>query len=682
MRRSAHAYKDSEHISFLITLARAEANLPARTSLWKQVARARRDAQRQWKQQLLQAAAGKDWRAFKRLRPPAKAWMHNIVHHHGGLETTFDKMYRHFFDIFSSSPSCPATLTHIRHLDTACHQTDFVPFDPLEIDIVQGQLKSGKTSGADGVPSEVWCIMASLPEGMQLLLQVCDDLLRRGRWPQCWTSSVVVLLNKVPKPTEWKQTRPIALQPTLSKFLVKLVMMNRLAPSLLRPVSWQHAFPGRQPTDVIFAIQYTLYKVREWSGTACIIKLDVEKAFDKVSHGPIAQTLLHRCPDQPYETRFLLTSLVDKRLNFSFFDNQFSIPQGNGVPQGGCQSPGLFAAVIDDLLADLHATWLRRGFHCVLPFSIAIMALAYMDDIYLLAPTLHQASLMLQDVSHQLAKKGLRIQPAKTQLMVSPNLQGSEPLPSDFDSLLQVEQMKVLGKMISFRQLSPEVPFLLSNGCSSWGIHREVLCCKDAPLKHRLHLFQQLVGEVILWCAATILPLKSNLRKLNGLQFRLVATMLRLRRRTGEPWLDFQHRRYGMAKLTLFRLSIPRWSTLLLKRIWSYAGHCSRQTAQGPWASAASVVVHTHTLQQWEHIRILHRHPGRFTPVLRKWEESICRTLGTTDWHPAAQDRDRWRQSEAAYLRTYDIPWYWSQPALEDGAGWEGLALDGIHQHL
>ena len=177
-------------------------------------------------------------------------------------------------------------------------------------------------------------------------------------------------------------------------------------------------------------------------------------------------------------------------------------------------------------------------------------------------------------------------------------------------------------------------------------------------------------------------PPKSNLRKLNGLQFRLVATMLRLRRRTGEPWLDFQHRRYGMAKLTLFRLSIPRWSTSLLKRIWSYAGHCSRQTAQGPWASAASVVVHTHTLQQWEHIRILHRHPGRFTPVLRKWEESICRTLGTTDWHPAAQDRDRWRQSEAAYLRTYDIPWYWSQPALEDGAGWEGLALDGIHQHL
>ena len=362
----------------------------------------------------------------------------------------------------------------------------------------------------------------------------------------------------------------------------------------------------------------------------------------------IWQTILHRCPDQPYETRFLLASLVHKRLNFSFFDNHFSIPQGNGVPQGGCQSPGLFAAVIDDLLADLHATWLRRGFHCVLPFSTAIMALAYMDDIYLLAPTLHQASLMLQGVSHHLDKKGLRLQTNKTQLMVSPNLQGIEPLPSDFDSLLQVKEMKVLGKMISFRRLSPEVPLLLSNGCSSWGAHREVLCCKDAPLKHRLHLFQQLVGEVILWCAAAILPLKSNLRKLNGLQFCLIATMLQFRRRTGEPWLDFQHRRYG--KLALFRLSIPRWSTLLLKRIWTYAGHCSRQTAQGPWASAASVVLHTHTLQQWEHIRIHHRHPGRFTPVLRKWEESICRTLDTTDWHPTAQDRDRWRQSEAACI--------------------------------
>jgi len=255
-----------------------------------------------------------------------------------------------------------------------------------------------------------------------------------------------------------------------------------------------------------------------------------------------------------------------------------------------------------------------------------------MDDIYLLAPTLHQASLMLQDVSHQLAKKGLRIQPAKTQFMVFPNLQGREPLPSDFDSLLQVEQMKVLGKMVSFRRLSPEVPLSSQQWLLLFGYYSSRSpVSKDASLKHRLHLFQQLVGEVILWCAATILPLKSNLRKLNGLQFCLVATMLRLRRRSGEPWLDFQHRRYGMAKLALFRLSIPRWSTLLLKRIWSYARHCSRQTAQGP-----SI--------------LLHGHPGRLTPVLRKLEESICRTLGTTDWHPAAQGGHRWRQSEAAYL--------------------------------
>ena len=138
---------------------------------------------------------------------------------------------------------------------------------------------------------------------------------------------------------------------------------------------------------------------------------------------------------------------------------------------------------------------------------------------------------------------------------------------------------------------------------------------------------------------------------------------------------------------------IPTSSPLCLRHLWrcSQTALRSMTVLSGLVGRTTSAVqkgicglsgcTHSHLATMGTH-PILHRHPGRFTPLSRKWEESICRTLGTTDWHPAAQDRDRWRQSEAAYFRTYDIPWYCSQPALEDGAGWEVLALDGIHQHL
>lgn len=121
---------------------------------------------------------------------------------------------------------------------------------------------------------------------------------------------------------------------------------------------------------------------------------------------------------------------------------------------------------------------------------------------------------------------------------------------------------------------------------------------------------QEMDGNMPYWPYSS--PTCDNLIKPNGLQFLFVATMLRLCHRTGEPWHDFQRQRYGRhGKAALFCLSIPRWSTLLLKHIWKLRGTLFQ--ANG----------HTHLHRQCSYAII---------PALRKWEEGL--TMRTTDWHP------------------------------------------------
>ncbi len=127
--------------------------------------------------------------------------------------------------------------------------------------------------------------------------------------------------------------------------------------------------------------------------------LDATKAFDRVKYCKLFRELSNR-QMSPLVIRLLMYMYTNQRLWVRWGDEmsrQFGVV--NGVKQGGVLSPLLFAVYIDGLLIRLEETGV--GCHMGICF---IGALAFADDLNLLAPTLSGLKILI-DVCEKYAKE-------------------------------------------------------------------------------------------------------------------------------------------------------------------------------------------------------------------------------------------------------------------------------------
>ena len=94
----------------------------------------------------------------------------------------------------------------------------------------------------------------------------------------------------------------------------------------------------------------------------------------------------------PNYTKFILKSYLNQRIRTKLQHCHSKTSNiSNGVKQGGVLSPILFGIYLDELLLKLK----KSGIGCHIG-NIFTGALAYADDVVLLAPTKHAMSLMLK----------------------------------------------------------------------------------------------------------------------------------------------------------------------------------------------------------------------------------------------------------------------------------------------
>lgn len=123
-----------------------------------------------------------------------------------------------------------------------------------------------------------------------------------GQLPPSCNDTVLSLIPTVPSPEFANQFRPIGWCNSAYKVLTK-AMTTRLKSAMRKQIGpYQRSFVrGRQITDNILVYQEALHSMRYKQGNEgwMIVKIDVEKAYDKLSWNLILTTLQSAGFNQP-----------------------------------------------------------------------------------------------------------------------------------------------------------------------------------------------------------------------------------------------------------------------------------------------------------------------------------------------------------------------------------------------
>ena len=147
---------------------------------------------------------------------------------------------------------------------------------------------------------------------------------------------------------------------------------------------------GLSTTQCTFSMLEVIDYYNVNKSSVCSLQLDASKAFDRVNYCKLFAELLKRniCP---LLLRLLLFMYTRQSLRVKWgntVSSEFTV--SNGVKQGGVLSPILFAIYTDGLLKRLEET----GVECHMGSRFA-GALAYADDITLLAPCKSALSILV-----------------------------------------------------------------------------------------------------------------------------------------------------------------------------------------------------------------------------------------------------------------------------------------------
>ena len=199
---------------------------------------------------------------------------------------------------------------------------------------------------------------------------------------------------------------------TLSSIIGKLYdfILFKMNNMMLRSSNLQFGFKENHSTSMCTFVfkEVSQYYINKGSYVHCMM-IDASQAFDRVEYVKLFTLLLMRglCP---IVARFLVSCYTQQKLRIKWgnsMSNAFSVK--NGVKQGGVLSPFLFAVYMDALLQKLE----KLGFGCYVGNKF-MGAIAYADDVAILAPSVTSLKLMLKAVAEFGCNFAVKFNPSKS----------------------------------------------------------------------------------------------------------------------------------------------------------------------------------------------------------------------------------------------------------------------------
>jgi hypothetical protein len=290
------------------------------------------------------------------------------------------------------------------------------------------KLKTGKNDGHRGLSSDYFINACyGLSVHMAFLF---SSLLVHGFVPRDMSLSTIIPIPKGKNVnlSSSANYRGITLGSMFGK-IFDSILLSRLS-DRLQVCDLQFGFQPKRSTDMCTMLlkEAIAYYISNDSPVYCIM-LDATKAFDRVDYCKLFRDVIKRKLPAVC-TRFMLNLYTDhfsRVLWNGMFSDTFKVL--NGVKQGAVISPILFCVYIDGLLCRLRDS----GIGCVVG-DIFLGALAYADDISLLAPTPSGARKLLTICEDYAEEYNIKFNGNKSKcLYVSParyRVSSSSPNPS------------------------------------------------------------------------------------------------------------------------------------------------------------------------------------------------------------------------------------------------------------
>lgn len=471
-----------------------------------------------------------------------------------------DAFHKHFGSLFAPKPPPePPPVFRQLHASTPFR---LGPFTEKELTTVLRTAGSGKSPGPDGIMNEI----LKVPELQSTVLRVLNHMYVNGVTPAFACATLVPLPKKgdLSKTGNW---RGIALLPHITK------IFNGLLLHRLRDVIDPHMSPmqnGFRPNRSTAHHAACMRVIHDNASTfqnyplfGCYV--DFSKAFDSVTFLSIRLAL--RAWNVPDELMNAVFSVIENAALKVRVDGALSpaIKVNQGVLQGDTLAPFLFVLIVDQLLHALPDCGLG------ITDELQLRALAYADDIILLAANLEDLQKLFSSLESNAAAVGLLLNHGRGKTEFFTSLPGpNETLRTNTGAYVPVARDY---KYLGVNTLDFEVD-LSKRRAKTWGAITAFkhIWRSDLPMNEKRSLFYALV-EPIFTYAIWVWPLTQTvMNRIESMFSRMLRYALGL-----PPVFDSNHTHhtedvYG---------PMPFITTVIVQRRLSFLGHAFREHQRG-----------------------------------------------------------------------------------------------------
>ncbi|KAI5718070.1 hypothetical protein M8J77_015738 [Diaphorina citri] len=470
------------------------------------------------------------------------------------------------------------------------------------------ELKNGKCPGSDGITNEILKTVSE--EISEPLSKIFSNIMKTTVIPNDWNISEIVLLHKKGPKDNIANYRPISLMSVIYKLFTKIIL-NRIKNILdeNQPPDQAGFRAGYSTMDHLFVVNQVIEKYNEYNKKLYIAFIDFNKAFDMVEHKSLMNALHQQGVPKPYID--ILEKIYDSsigKIRLEKVGPPFRLERG--VRQGDPISPKLFTALLEQVFRNID--WDE---HMGININGKTLSnLRFADDIALFAENHEDIQRMLQHLSKESEKVGLKINESKTKIMTN-NTREETKLN---DKIIEyVEDYCYLGQTVSFlKHQDKEIKIRIGNAWKQyWSL--SFILKGDFSMKIKRDVMNMCILPVLTYGTETLALTKEQTRKLKVCQRRMERSILGISLRDRIRNTEIR-RRTGVKDVG---------EEVWMKK-WQWAGHVARMNPE-KW---------TKLCYEW-YPRDRVRRAGRPTT---RWRDSLHKAVGPL-WTHEAQNREHWK---------------------------------------